>query len=491
MIAPYLGGVFYWPFELLRGMHHGDVFLLRKLGVLLGLASMLLTCRVVRALAGARLALLVAFTIAVTPTFVAVHATLVHFETLPWLLMMGAASILLPRRALFSGVAAPCTGSDVTALCAAAFLLGCAVLANLKTVLLLAPALYVARRLGLRAPVATPSRWAAIGLAAMLPLLLFVPVALAPSGAYGDRASGAHRVLLHNLADPLRIVPYARDMILFWSNVAHYLERPIGASHPNPVASLLAAGALALICVETVRTLRARRGCVLAATTGLCLIAHLLVVTLLYDSYPANFAPLHAVFAIAGAVAIDRALTWLAARDVRPVLRAAFPVAALAPFAFSAVLLIVAMRDAHVPANASALRALVSHLEAHAAEGATIVSTDGMLTGVVESLSGGAIRTVQAQTYLHACTRGRDRAARGPCLEGRFAHLLGSLSERTLRVVVATDPGRFAGGRPAVARHLLQAARHLGRTITLEAAFRTPRGESVLEVYRVHPRGEP
>lgn len=480
MIAPYLGGFVYWPLALLAPLHQGNVFRLRWAGLLVGAASILLTFAVVRRLRGPRLAALAALTMAVTPGFVVVHSTLVLFETLPWLLLMVAVLLLLRSPGLFEGPSNP--RAETRALVLATFLVGLACITNLKTVLFVVPMIAVAHRLGVRPrPLRLGERLGAL-VAFGLPCLVLLPVLLAPAGGYADKASSAPRALLRNLLDPARIVPYTRDLLLFWSDIAEFLARPIGASHPNRLATVLAVVALGFTCVATVLALRRKQGCPVTAATGACIVVQLLTVTLLYENYPANFAPLHALFGLAGAVTVDASITRLAVR--RASILALLVIVWLAPFAVSVVLVIRAMVDARVPANAGALRSLVEHLEERQGEGALVVNTHVMLTGVVESLSNETVRTLQAQNYLNGCSRGRDPGAREACLERRFSQLLSARSE-TLRFIVPSDPKTFGGDGIWFGRFLLQAAQARGRRVDLERSFSTPEGTPVIDVYRV------
>lgn len=484
MIAPYLGGFPYWPAGLLLPLHHGNVLALRLWGLLIGLTSLVLTYAVVRRLRGERLAGLSVLSMALTPAFIAVHSTLVEFETLPWMFLIGAVLVLVRQPGLFGrGEAKP--AAETRALLFAALLTGLSVITNLKMVLLVVPMLMVAWRLGvrLRAP-----RRVEVGGAAfvfVLPLLVLVPTLLGPAGGYSDKASGAPEALLRNLRDPLRIGPYTRDLVVFWSDVGEFLSRPLHASHPNYLAIALAAIALVFTWVGMVRVLRRKEGCPVTAAVGACLAVHLVIVALLYDHYPANFAPLHSVFGLAGAVTLEALLS----RVKVPAVRAAVAIAWLAPFVVSIVMLIEAMKEAPLPSNVTALQATVSWLDQAQRDGARLVNTTSMLTGVVDSLSDERFLAVQAQNYIDGCGRGRgDSSVRDQCMAQRFERLLGAYPAEGLRFVMAVDPGAFGGVDVAQSAYLTRAGVALGREVVLEQGFTTPGGVRVLEVYRVAAR---
>lgn len=477
MIAPYFSGVFYWPFGLLAPLHHDNVFALRKLTLLMGAASLLLTFELVRRHAGHRTAALAALAVGASPCFVFLHAVLVHFETLPWAWLVAAMLVLSG-----AGPRAPSTRR----LAAAGLLLGLSVLANLKTVVLIAPIAAVAWRLGYRGRQVRPAQWAAAAGAAMVPMVPMVVVYLLPAQGYGDKSTNWADSLASHLLYPERVVPSTRDMVLWWSNVAYYFRGFVAHARLNVVALALASAALAFVLVDAARTLRRGAGDAVTAACGACLASYVVMVALLYDEFPANYTPLHAAFGVTFGVAVARASAWLGERLGRP--SAALPLAVLmvAPFAWSSAQTIEASRQFHLRTNARTERALVAFLRAHPEAGASVVTVDARLAGVVDSLSDGAVVTTQAQNYFQGCNpRARNPDAQA-CLRGRWAALL-SASTAPLRVVMPLDVERWRSGQVSLEPSLVQAARGLGRGIAVERTFDTAGALPAIALYRVAP----
>lgn len=475
MIAPYFSGVFYWPFGLLAPLHHDDAFALRKLTLLLGLASLLLTGRLVARLTDARTGALVALALGVSPTFVFLHAVLVHFETLPWLCLVGALWVLT-----VDGARAPSTRRLATG----AALLGLSVLANLKTVVLLAPLAVVAWRLGPREWLAPrPRRWGAVVAAGLLPLLpMFVAYAL-PAQGYGDRSEGWTGTLLRHLAEPQRLVPSARDMIIWWSNVGYYFQAFVARAPFNPLALAVASLAAVFTLGGAARTLRRREGDAVAAACGAWLASYVLMVALLYEEFPANYTPLHAVFGVAVGVFASRAGTRVASRAGA---WAALPVALalIAPFGLSTAQSIDTARGFRLRTNVRTERALVAFLRARSTPEVTVLTVDARLAGVVDSISRGAVRTTQAHNYFQRCDPRARNAGAQACLDLRWRALLGA-SGAPLRAVIPLDASRWGSGQLSLEPSMLRAARALGRVASREATFDTAGGLPALALYRI------
>ncbi len=473
MIAPYFSGVFYWPFGLLAPLHHDNVFALRKLTLFMGAASLLLTFLLVRRLADHRVAALVALAVGVSPCFVFLHAVLVHFETLPWALLVAALLVL-------SGAA------STRRLAAGGLLLGLAVLANLKTVVLIAPLAAVAWRLRARGRRVGLAQGAAAAGAALLPLVPMVVVYLLPAQGYGDKSTNWADSLASHLLEPERIVPSTRDMVLWWSNVAYYFRGFVAHARLNVVALALASAALAFVLFDAARTLRRGAGDAVTAACGACLASYAVMVALLYDEFPANYTPLHAAFGVTFGVAAARASAWLSHRLGRP--SAALPIAVLliAPFVWSSAQTIRTSREFHLRTNATTERALVAFLRAHPDAGASVVTVDARLAGVVDSLSDGAVVTTQAQNYFQGCNpRARNPNAQA-CLRGRWTALL-SAATGPLRVVMPLDVERWHSNQVSLAPSMLQSARELGRRTAVERTFDTAGGLPAIALYRVAP----
>jgi hypothetical protein len=244
MIAPYFAGFFYWPFSLLAPLHHDNVLSLRVLAMSLGAISILLTYRVVSRLADRRSALLAALVTATTPCFIVSHATLVHFETMPWIWMMAAMLCFLRCRGLAPGApeSEPIPTSMVVL---GSFFVGLAMVANFKAVFMIAPLFALALRLGVQIRRVSKQQWLLLGLAMIVALIPMIGVNLAPSGGYGDKSGNSLRALLQHILEPGRVLFAIRDLLLLWSNVAFYFGQFTGVTKLNWLSASVAAAVVA------------------------------------------------------------------------------------------------------------------------------------------------------------------------------------------------------------------------------------------------------
>ncbi len=496
MIAPYFAGYFYWPFTVFAGLHHDNVLLLRKLGLLLGAASILLTYRVVKRLAGPRIAALGALSTAVAPCFVVIHAILVHFETLPWCFLMLALLAfagcpgLVPTRT----PAAPPAGDDgfpIWRLAAGGFMTGCALIANLKTGVLIAPLFFVAHRL--RIPVFRPGirRWLVVMAAALVPLIPLIALAFAPVGGYGDKSSGWQHTLLAHLTQPQRILPNARDLILLWSNVPFYFSPVTGTTAFNHAAAAVATAAACFVVIDAARTLHRREGCALTAGLGACLVAYLVMVTLLYEDFPANFTPLHTIYALSIAVAVARLAERLSRGGAWPWAAVPIAILALGPFAWNVAQSERAFADARIPTNVRTELALVDYLLEHIEPGTVNVTVDSQLLGVVDSLSNGSVRTTQAESYLRACRPYKGNPDAQACLHERWQRLLPFVGAGVIRVIMPESFAAWGSRHIDITPTLERAAAAAGYTLSLERSFPAPHGAPGIVVYRAVPGPSP
>lgn len=470
MLAPYFSGLFYWPSALLAPLHRDDVFALRRLGLLFGAASLALTALLAARLSSRETGACVALALATGPCFVALHATLVQFETVPWALLVGATLLALkrgPRASARRGVAA-------------ALLLGLSLLANFKTLFLAGPTLLALARLRrLDLPRGRGAR-AAMAVAAVAPLApMIAGVALAPDDGAGDRSANWSENLARHVTHPERLAGAAVDATRWWSNMADYLSSVTGPAPFNVVSFTVAAAVFVFTVVDGARTLRRREGDAVIAVAASCLVAYAVMVALLYDSYPANFAPLHSVFGLA--------LGGAAARLSRRAGRA-WPLVALAlcaPFAWNTAQTIASSASSRAYLNVSTERAAVAHLLRAPSRGAVNVTVDNMFGGVVDSLSRGRVRTVQASALFSACER---RGAEPGCAEARGRALLRWAGRRPVRLVIAeSEANGFHPTGGVTGPSLASIARSLGYAVSVEARFPTPAGGPGLAVYRFDP----
>jgi hypothetical protein len=255
--------------------------------------------------------------------------------------------------------------------------------------------------------------------------------------------------------------------------------------------------------VRGVRALVQRRGDIVAASVAVLLVVYVVMLTLLDRQYPVNFTPLHAVFGLAVWVLGDAVLAhpW-AARLREGIGERAQTVVALAlavPFAVASAGTARAFWELPAPFNLHAETGLLEHLSRVDPRDGRIhvVTTENLLAGIVESMSGGTIPVAQAEDYLVECRRARrqeggtgDADPAVACYEARFGRLLETLPDRPLRFVLGADlrmlrdPTR-AGAPSAMQRGLAAAAAARGGRVEAEASFETGTGLPAITLYRV------
>ena len=405
MAAPQFTALYTLPLGLLEPLHGGDPFLVRKLVLPLGLLSIVLGFRLCARFAGERLAALAALGMAVCPCFILIHGLIQPFETLPWVWTLIALTIFLgcpelaPRAVDASGPApAPTPAPSTARLALGALCVGLAILANIKAVFYVVPLFALALRLGIRVRPIRPAQWAlmiAAGALALVPMA--IPVLMDPSMRYAQGRGGNWiQVLQENLRRPQKVFEAVRDLVLMWSNFGSYF-----AQQPLNHASLaVAALVLAFVLADTARTVIRRRGCVVTAACGVLLVCYLGVVTLLYSEFPANYTPLHAVFGVSLGVAAYRLGAWL--RPRLPLAAAAALVACIfLPFAWSSVETLGLVSELPFVANSHAERELTRYLVAHADPPAQTVTINLLAGGLVDAISRGRVRTLQALSLIH------------------------------------------------------------------------------------------
>ena len=497
IVASYMAGYFYWPFAALAPFHHDDLRSLRRITSVFGLLDITLTFLVLRRLGARTLAPLAAIAIAVSPCFLVTHSALVHFETLPWTFLMAAVLALSGCRALSP---TPPDGTEARAptsrLLLGALFLGLSLASNLKAIFAIGPALFVALRLGVRLRPIKPSQWMGIVAAGALPLAPSLWFALSHPSMFlaGDKSGDMGSALRQNLVHPERLLGTLGDMLMFWSNLGRYMD-PRGVAPLDVLAYAIAAAAFLFVFIDGARTLRRRRGCPITAATAAIVVAHLLMLFLLVQSYPINFTPLHAAFGLRAALAAHRLSAWLAPE--RPRLALLSTSLAVIPFVVASIRSGQALYAIPAPFNLFAEERLVEHLRAVDPGDGEIhtVSTENLMTGVIVSMSRGQLHVAEAQDYLIGCrNRRRDDPSLvtgAACYEARYRRILEGLpSEGALRFVLPADievlRDRSRRGAAAAMREgLLSAARALGKRATVEATFGTAAGIPAIVVVRV------
>lgn len=492
LIAPYFSGYFYWPFALLAPLHHDNAFALRGLGMILGVISILVTYAAVRRLAGAAAAAMTALATAVMPCFLLVHATLEHFETLPWIWMMGALLFFLRCPGLAPSARSPAPGAideredlPTRRLVLGALLLGFALAANAKSVVIIAGLAALALRLGVPLRRIRREQWAFMGLALLVPLIPMIALSFAPANGYTDKSSGWQRTLAAHLLDPSWLLSSLRGLVLLGADVAYYFADFVDAPRLHLAAVGILAASVLFVLLDTARTAIRGRGCPVTAACGVCLIAFTLMVALLYDHFPSNFTPLHTVYAASVGMSASRLARALAAK-----LQASWPVvpvaaAAVLPFAWSSVDMIRSMAGVHVHTNADAERALSSYLGEREGERVPVLTADVMMAGVLDSLSNGALRTLRAHELFSVCEPRKRNPTAPACIEDRWRKLLPFAVKGSARFVAPADWSSWKSEHLSYVPGLERAAQELGYHVTLEQTFATRGGVPALTLYRI------
>jgi hypothetical protein len=465
MVSSYIAGWPYWPSRALQALHGGEVFKLRKLGVALGVVTLLVSFWIVRAVSGAAAALAGLSTCAVASCFVLPHALLVHYELAPLPLV------------LLAGVALRHAARDRRRWLTAALgwlLVGVSLAVNVKAIFLLAP-------LGAYA-FSQASRDTRAGLVrllwtapAMLPPLVPVVAFALTDPDRGFAAQVTHRgagalarlASVHALVEPLNLLVYATDVQAYGDQVAH------GRFDLQRWTQVLPGLALVYAGWQLARALGRKAHDRIAAACAAVIAPYVLVVITLYQQQPeANYAPLHAVLGFLPGVA--------AAAALRPRRRPWFG-AALGILCGGLLFNVVKRGDpARVPLsiNAVAQRAATEHLSW--TPGRTVVTTTYNLAGIFDSLSEGRIVPVQADQYLMRCPRGGERPA---CMAERWRALAAELGPFTAivpakRSLVDEEPARDLASSLALAAQS-------GLHVEEEARFQTAAGEPVLLAFAV------
>ncbi|MEO6025371.1 MAG: hypothetical protein ABIR79_00705 [Candidatus Binatia bacterium] len=470
-VTPYVGGLHYWPLQLLRPLHHGDPIALRRVTLPIGILALIVVFLLVERLSDPTRAALFAAVAAVLPAVLILHALPALYELLPSLLIACAALVIAkradihvppsPRRAAIAGLLA-----------------GLGVLANIKGTVILTAALAFA---WLHSPVLRRSSrttvLAALGAAALGVAPLMVTSAFDPQQRFGHEIVWRLSIALSRL----RPGPLAQELFNLVANAADlgsYFDLALGGDGNVWLVTLVPyALALGYCVVALWRKLRGLPHDAGAAACATLQIAYLVFVWLSYNQVAANYSPIAYVFAVSLGCAAVAGAGWLATYTRAP--RASL---ALALLVATVPLIVNTHRrdqgDIPLSINLFAERALGEYLER--VPGGTVVVTTNALVGVPEAFAG--IRSVRLDLALSGCP-GTESEAAG-CRHEVLVQTIKTLKQGRFVVPMVTGPVDKSWEQRMVPA-LSAAAEALQTHLEEEARFTTRDGKPALALMRV------
>jgi len=475
LVAPYIGGVTYWPLQLLRPLHHGDPVALRRTGLCIGALAILVLFLLVEAVADSVTAAACAACAATLSGFVVGHSLLVYYEFVPSLFVALAALVVARRRA--SG-----TPPGARGLALAGLLLGLSITTNVKGLIVAAPLVALSLHRGGPLRSAGLKHLALAGLCAAIPIAPQLAIALVdPHGglrAQIDMRLATMAAHLH----PRFFVEEVGNALIYAGDIGYYFARANGGDG-GLVPALLSLSAFAFLhsLVALARRLTGRSHSPVAAACGALQLTYIVFVTLAYDQRPAaNYAPVTYSHAVSLGCALVTVGRFVAARlAITPWKMVSVVVALGVTSALASTFRRGDARDTTTLAiNLHAERALSVHLRAH--PDAPVITTNYNLAGVLDAFGA---PTVDGQAYL--AMRPGDLPLRAS-LHERFAGLLADPARLPLRFVIPVRAGLI--DEPGVALHraaLEDAARTLGFRLAEEARFSSRAGVPVIALLRV------
>jgi hypothetical protein len=475
LVAPYIGGVTYWPLQLLRPLHHGDPVALRRSGLVIGALAILVLFLLVEAVADAMTAAACAVTAATLSGFVVGHSLLVYYEFVPSLFVALAALVVARRRD-------PRTPPSARRLAVAGLLLGLSIATNVKGLVVAAPLVALALHRGGPLRAAGLKRLALAASFIALPLLPLLVIALA------DPHRGLEAQVTTRLATmaahlhPRFFAEEVGNALIYAGDIGYYFALANGGDG-GLVPAFLTLSAFAFLhsLVALFRRLTGRAHSPVAAACGALQLAYIVFVTLAYDQRPAaNYAPVTYSHAVSLGCALVTVGRFLATRFQKPSSNMVMSVVALGvASALVSTFRRGDLRDTTTIAiNVHAERALAAHLRTR--RDTPVITTTYNLAGVLDAFGA---PTIDGQRYL---------AERPPMLgvreslRERFAQLLADPARLPLRFIVPIRAGLI--DEPGVPLHraaLADAARTLGWRITDEARFTSRAGVPVIALLRV------
>lgn len=454
LIASYASGIPHWHSLLGWPLHDGTVFGLRRWTLLVGLLSLFLVHRLVTRLRDELTAGITTLVLAVAPAFILLHANLLQYEVMPWLFIMLAGLVALgpegttkPQRPVLVGV-----------------FVGLAMASNVKATFLLTVIVFLAWWMRALRQV----RWADLGKATAGFVLGFAPLWV-PNVMFGgaglDKQVSNRTMFFSREATLSDVGLESINVVRFATDTASYMNpqwEPLG--FVGTATAVLVGLTLLFTLVQAVRVLISHEGDAIEATTGLLLVVFLVISIKLYNkSQGANYAPMHAFFAMAVATAITRVTRWRGGRRLALGLAAVFVVG----LGHSTYVRVAATDDLPMSINAQAEARLVAHLTEHPDPQATIYTTIYNLAGVIDSLGRGELSTVRLERVFNTCSNNDME-----CVETRFGWLIDHPGALPARVVLPVETYYHDENNASLYEEALAgAAARAGVTMTVEGDF--------------------
>ncbi len=472
LVTPYIGGVHYWPLQLLRPLHRGDPMAVRRAALVIGVLGLIALFLLIERVGDPLRAAMSVCAAAVLPILLVLQSYGLMYELLPAVLVVTAATVIARRP---DPRMPPTTRRSVVV----GAIAGLALFANVKAVVVGVPLLAIALY---ESPVLRRTPWPAWGAAIMGGALAIAPMAITAMLDPQQRVG-------HEVVWRLSIAQSRLDVQLLAAEVFHLLVNAADFQYYGDVelgrdgrlwpATLAVSGAAFLYAVASLlQALRRRPHDRVAAACGGLQMFYLLFVWLAYNQAVAtNYTPLALSFVTALGCTIAAAAEW-AARHRRSPARWLVGTAAL-------VVLTLAINeyrrpeafDAPVSVNANAARTLGAYLRT--ARGAPIVVTSNNLVGLPDALTGES--SVRLDIALNDCGGRPDEDA---CADGVLDAAIHALPGARYLVPLQTGIMDKPLERRLVA--LLQdAAARTGSRVHEEASFTTRNGVPVLALMAV------
>lgn len=475
LVTPYIGGVHYWPLQLLRPLHHGDPFAVRRAALLVGVLGLVALFLLVERIADPVRAAMSVCVAAVLPILLVVQSIGVLYEELPAVLLLTAAAIIARRP---DATLPPTTRRAF----AAGAVAGLAIFANVKAVVVAVPLLAIALY---ESPVLRRTPWRASATALLGAGLAIAPVVI---GAIFDPQQRVGRELQwrFSIAESRSGVHFLGTevfhLLVNAADFLYYLDGVYGGDgHLWPATLVLPAAALVYATASALRALLRLAHDRIAAACGAIQVFYLVFVWLMYNQTVAtNYTPVALSFAAALGCTIAAAAEWAARRGWNHRRWLAGTAAVVVAILVANMYRRAYLADAPTSMNANAARALGTYLGD--GSGPPVVVTSNNLVGLPEALTGRS--AVRLDVALGECS---GQPGEDACTHRVLVATMDALPEARFLVPLRTAMVDKPWERKIVPL-LEEAAAEAGGRLHEEARFMTRDGVPVLALVTV-PRG--